>query len=120
MPLGSPVLPVDHYPTFTPLPAILPPAQAYIVTYGLLASRPDPATVHTLLHSIFRTRHRGTWTHHTLVTLARSFNKYSQITASALRRPLNETERLAAERRGATNVGCWTWENGQGGQQVRA
>jgi len=47
-----------------------------------------------------------------------SFNKYSQITASALRRSLNETERLAAERRGVTSVKYQTWENGQGGQQV--
>lgn len=52
--------------------------------------------------------------------LAKSFNKYSQITANALRRSLNETERLAAERRGLTNARYQTWENGQGGQQVRA
>ena len=51
--------------------------------------------------------------------LAKSFNKYSQITANALRRSLNETERLAAERRGLTNMKYQTWEKGQGGQQVR-
>ncbi|KAF9651495.1 hypothetical protein BDM02DRAFT_3184499 [Thelephora ganbajun] len=47
-----------------------------------------------------------------------SFNKYSQITASALRRSLNETERLAVERRGVTNARYQTWEKGQAGQQV--
>ncbi|KAF9792144.1 mitochondrial ATP synthase epsilon chain-domain-containing protein [Thelephora terrestris] len=47
-----------------------------------------------------------------------SFNKYSQITASALRRSLNETERLAAEKRGTTNVRYQNWANGEGGQQV--
>jgi len=47
-----------------------------------------------------------------------SFNKYSQITASALRRSLKETERLAAEKRGVTGVKYQTWENGQAGQQV--
>ena len=52
--------------------------------------------------------------------MAKRFNKYSQITASALRISLNETERLAAERRGVTSVKYQAWENGQGGQQVRA
>jgi F-type H+-transporting ATPase subunit epsilon len=52
--------------------------------------------------------------------MAESFNKYSQITASALRRSLNETERLAAERRGVTNVKYQTWEDGKAGEQVRA
>jgi len=47
-----------------------------------------------------------------------SFNKYSQITASALRRSLNETERLAAERRGVTTVRYQVWEDGKAGQQV--
>lgn len=51
--------------------------------------------------------------------MVESFNKYSQITASALRRSLNETERLAAERRGFTNVRYQNWEDGKGGQQVR-
>ena len=51
--------------------------------------------------------------------MAESFNKYSQITASALRRSLNETERLAAERRGVTGVRYQSWEDGKAGQQVR-
>ncbi|KZV71828.1 hypothetical protein PENSPDRAFT_684186 [Peniophora sp. CONT] len=47
-----------------------------------------------------------------------SFNKYSQIAARAVRQSLNETERVAAERRGLTDVRYQKWESGKGGEQV--
>ena len=47
------------------------------------------------------------------------FNKYSQIAARAVRQSLNETERVAAERRGLTDVRYQKWEAGKGGEQVR-
>jgi len=47
-----------------------------------------------------------------------TFNKYSQITARALRKSLNETERAVAERRGMTVVRYQNWENGKGGVQI--
>lgn len=46
------------------------------------------------------------------------FNKYSQIAARALRQSLKETERVAAEKRGATILRYQEWKDGQGGQQV--
>jgi F-type H+-transporting ATPase subunit epsilon len=48
----------------------------------------------------------------------KSFNKYSQITARAVRQSLKETERLAAERRGQTSLRYQHWEDGKGGEQV--
>ncbi|KAI0683343.1 mitochondrial ATP synthase epsilon chain-domain-containing protein [Cytidiella melzeri] len=48
-----------------------------------------------------------------------TFNKYSQIAARALRQSLKETERVAAEKRGATILRYQEWKGGQGGQQVR-
>ncbi|KLO14198.1 hypothetical protein SCHPADRAFT_873022 [Schizopora paradoxa] len=47
-----------------------------------------------------------------------SFNKYSQITARAVRQSLKETERAAAEKRGLTALRYQNWENGKGGEQV--
>ncbi|KAF9505848.1 hypothetical protein BS47DRAFT_1334123 [Hydnum rufescens UP504] len=47
-----------------------------------------------------------------------SFNKYSQISARALRNSLKESERLAAEKRGLTGLRYQKWEGGQGGQQT--
>jgi len=47
-----------------------------------------------------------------------SFNKYSQITARAVRQSLKENERLAAERRGVTSLRYQHWEDGKGGEQV--
>lgn len=47
-----------------------------------------------------------------------SFNKYSQITASAVRKSLKESQRLAAEKRGITALRYQVWENGKGGEQV--
>ena len=47
-----------------------------------------------------------------------SFNKYSQITARAVRQSLKENERLAAERRGQTLLRYQHWEDGKGGEQV--
>ncbi|KAF9495796.1 hypothetical protein BDN71DRAFT_1589397 [Pleurotus eryngii] len=47
-----------------------------------------------------------------------TFNKYSQICARAVRTSLNDTARLAAERRGVTALRYQNWEDGQGGQQV--
>ncbi|KAG6819680.1 hypothetical protein H0H93_009636 [Arthromyces matolae] len=44
-----------------------------------------------------------------------SYNKYSQITARAVRQSLVEQERLAAERRGVTSLKFQRWENGVGG-----
>ncbi|KAJ4466771.1 mitochondrial ATP synthase epsilon chain-domain-containing protein [Lentinula aciculospora] len=48
-----------------------------------------------------------------------TFNKYSQITAGAVRKSLKETQRLAAEKRGITALRYQVWENGKGGEQVR-
>ncbi|KAJ8455384.1 hypothetical protein ONZ45_g5594 [Pleurotus djamor] len=47
-----------------------------------------------------------------------TFNKYSQICARAVRSSLNDTARVAAEKRGETSLRYQNWENGQGGQQV--
>ncbi|KAL0573894.1 hypothetical protein V5O48_008042 [Marasmius crinis-equi] len=47
-----------------------------------------------------------------------TFNKYSQITAQAVRSCLKESERLAAEKRGLTALRYQKWENGKGGEQV--
>ncbi|EJD53211.1 hypothetical protein AURDEDRAFT_29695, partial [Auricularia subglabra TFB-10046 SS5] len=49
----------------------------------------------------------------------RSYNKFSQIAARALRQSLKEGERVKAEKRGITNVRFQKWENGKGGEQVR-
>lgn len=47
------------------------------------------------------------------------YNKYSQITARAVRASFKEEERLVAERRGLTALKYQRWENGLGGTQVR-
>ncbi|KAF5345531.1 hypothetical protein D9758_011991 [Tetrapyrgos nigripes] len=47
-----------------------------------------------------------------------TFNKYSQITAQAVRNSLKDTQRLAAEKRGLTALRYQKWENGKGGEQV--
>ncbi|KAJ3713988.1 mitochondrial ATP synthase epsilon chain-domain-containing protein [Lentinula guzmanii] len=47
-----------------------------------------------------------------------TFNKYSQITAGAVRKSLKETQRLAAEKRGLTALRYQVWENGKGGEQI--
>ncbi|KAJ3888853.1 mitochondrial ATP synthase epsilon chain-domain-containing protein, partial [Lentinula edodes] len=47
-----------------------------------------------------------------------TFNKYSQITAGAVRKSLKESQRLAAEKRGITALRYQVWENGKGGEQV--
>ncbi|KAG6853655.1 hypothetical protein C0991_002547 [Blastosporella zonata] len=48
-----------------------------------------------------------------------TYNRYSQITARAVRASFKEEERLAAERRGLTILKFQRWENGLGGiQQV--
>jgi len=47
-----------------------------------------------------------------------TYNKYSQITARAVRQSMKETERVGAERRGVTALRSQKWENGVGGQQV--
>ncbi|KAG5339335.1 hypothetical protein C0989_004665 [Termitomyces sp. Mn162] len=48
-----------------------------------------------------------------------TYNKYSQITARAVRASFVEQERVAAERRGLTILKFQRWENGLGGIQVR-
>ncbi|KAE9382866.1 hypothetical protein BT96DRAFT_782945, partial [Gymnopus androsaceus JB14] len=54
-----------------------------------------------------------------------SFNKYTQITAGAIKKSLKETRigigrlRLAAEKRGITTLRYQVWENGKSGEQVR-
>jgi len=53
----------------------------------------------------------------TILPLPR-FNKYSQITAKAVRNSLKETERLAAEKRGVTTARYQKWANGAAGEQV--
>jgi len=47
-----------------------------------------------------------------------TYNKYTQITARALRQSLKEEQRVAAEKRGLTILRYQEWKNGQGGQQV--
>ncbi|KAG6884694.1 hypothetical protein C0993_008895 [Termitomyces sp. T159_Od127] len=47
-----------------------------------------------------------------------TYNKYSQITARALRASFTEQERVAAERRGLTILKFQRWENGLGGTQI--
>lgn len=46
------------------------------------------------------------------------YNKYTQITARAVRQSLKENERLASERRGLTSLRYQHWEGGKGGEQV--
>lgn len=53
------------------------------------------------------------------VRVVTSYNKYSQITARALRQCLKQEERLASEKRGLTSLRYQKWENGVGGQQAR-
>ncbi|KAF7329883.1 hypothetical protein MKEN_00252000 [Mycena kentingensis (nom. inval.)] len=48
-----------------------------------------------------------------------TYNKYTQITARAVRNSLQENQRLAAEKRGLTLLRYQPWENGVGGSQVR-
>ena len=48
----------------------------------------------------------------------KSFNKYTQIAARALRNSLKEEERVKAEKRGLTALRYQRWENGKGGEQV--
>ncbi|KAF8192674.1 mitochondrial ATP synthase epsilon chain-domain-containing protein [Mycena galopus ATCC 62051] len=47
-----------------------------------------------------------------------TYNKYTQITARALRNSLQETQRLATEKRGLTALRYQKWENGEGGVQT--
>ncbi|THH12942.1 hypothetical protein EW146_g7235 [Bondarzewia mesenterica] len=47
-----------------------------------------------------------------------TYNKYTQIAARAVRQSLNESERVAAEKRGLTALRYQKWENGHGGDQV--
>jgi len=47
-----------------------------------------------------------------------TYNKYTQITARAVRNSLQETHRLAAEKRGLTALRYQNWENGEGGVQT--
>nr|GAT59903.1 predicted protein [Mycena chlorophos] len=47
-----------------------------------------------------------------------TYNKYTQITARALRNSLEQTHRLAAEKRGVTALRYQKWENGVGGTQT--
>ncbi|KIM58552.1 hypothetical protein SCLCIDRAFT_1084146 [Scleroderma citrinum Foug A] len=47
-----------------------------------------------------------------------TYNKYSQITARAVRQSLKESERVQAEKRGITALRYQKWENGVGGPQV--
>ena len=54
-----------------------------------------------------------------VVATPNRFNKYSQICARAVRQSLKENERIAAEKRGITNLRYQNWENGKGGEQVR-
>ncbi|KAI5830678.1 hypothetical protein K523DRAFT_336580 [Schizophyllum commune Tattone D] len=49
-----------------------------------------------------------------------TYNKFTEITARALRASLKEDKRIAAEKRGLTAVRYQKWENGQGGEQVRS
>ncbi|KAK1926486.1 mitochondrial ATP synthase epsilon chain-domain-containing protein [Papiliotrema laurentii] len=45
-----------------------------------------------------------------------SWNKYTQIASRALRQSLNETERVAAEKRAQVGVKYQIWENGTSGE----
>ncbi|KAK7030421.1 hypothetical protein VNI00_014165 [Paramarasmius palmivorus] len=47
-----------------------------------------------------------------------TFNKYSQITANAVRSSLKESQRLAAEKRGLTALRYQQWQDGKGGEQI--
>ncbi|KAJ7791585.1 mitochondrial ATP synthase epsilon chain-domain-containing protein [Mycena olivaceomarginata] len=47
-----------------------------------------------------------------------TYNKYTQITARAVRNSLQENQRLAAEKRGLTALRYQHWENGEGGVQI--
>ncbi|KAF8065353.1 mitochondrial ATP synthase epsilon chain-domain-containing protein [Lyophyllum atratum] len=47
-----------------------------------------------------------------------SYNRYSQITARAVRQSFKDEERLAAERRGQTALRFQRWENGVGSAQI--
>ncbi|KAF7301763.1 hypothetical protein MIND_00741900 [Mycena indigotica] len=47
-----------------------------------------------------------------------TYNKYTQITARAVRNSLEETHRLAAEKRGLTLLRYQKWEDGVGGTQT--
>ncbi|KAK7055448.1 mitochondrial ATP synthase epsilon chain-domain-containing protein [Favolaschia claudopus] len=47
-----------------------------------------------------------------------TYNKYTQITARAVRNSLQENHRLAAEKRGVTLLRYQNWENGEGGVQT--
>lgn len=47
------------------------------------------------------------------------FNKYSQISARALRNSLKEEPRLAAEKRGISELRYQNWKDGKAGEQVR-
>ncbi|KAJ7160999.1 mitochondrial ATP synthase epsilon chain-domain-containing protein [Mycena filopes] len=47
-----------------------------------------------------------------------TYNKYTQITARAVRNSLQETQRLAAEKRGLTALRYQHWENGEGSAQT--
>lgn len=45
-----------------------------------------------------------------------SWNKYTSIASRALRQALNETDRVAAEKRAVIGVRYQLWENGQSGE----
>ncbi|WVN86518.1 uncharacterized protein L203_101682 [Cryptococcus depauperatus CBS 7841] len=45
-----------------------------------------------------------------------SWNKYTQVASRALRQALNETDRVAAEKRAVIGVRYQLWENGQSGE----
>ncbi|KAJ7057980.1 mitochondrial ATP synthase epsilon chain-domain-containing protein [Mycena amicta] len=47
-----------------------------------------------------------------------TYNKYTQITARAVRNSLQETHQLAAEKRGLTLLRYQKWEDGVGGNQT--
>ncbi|KAJ7756280.1 mitochondrial ATP synthase epsilon chain-domain-containing protein [Mycena metata] len=47
-----------------------------------------------------------------------TYNKYTQIAARAVRNSLQESQRLAAEKRGLTSVRYQHWENGEGSAQT--
>ncbi|KAF8638646.1 hypothetical protein AX17_002049 [Amanita inopinata Kibby_2008] len=47
-----------------------------------------------------------------------TYNKYTQITARAVRASLKDEQRLASEKRGLTALRYQQWENGLGSQQV--
>jgi len=54
-----------------------------------------------------------------VLTATKSYNKYAQITARAVRNAFKEDQRVLAEKRGLTSVKYQKWENGTGGPQVR-